>query len=158
MDSPFIKGLVALIPLLLLMIMGGLGLMSSSERKLVMKAGSIPASPLAHFELAETAAKQGDYVLAEDEYFKGLALAENSATVLGVNSYLEDLIYPERKIRAEIELLEGIKAEVISREVHARLAVLYDSIGEKEKMRAEIEMAEAIDPNDEQTKQIQTLK
>lgn len=156
-DSPLVKGLAALIPMILLLVVAGLSLTDIGERRAILRAGLFPSSQLAHFGLAEAAAREGDYALAEEEYFLGLRNGDESPTILGVNSYLEDLIWPERKIRAEIEFLEQMKTAVVSREIHARLAVLYDRLGESEKVRIEVEAAKEIDPNDEQTKRVETL-
>ncbi len=158
-NSPLVRGLMGMVPILILISVGLLtGLGPKQEgRELVMEAGGIPYSALAHWKLAEKAMLSGESKLAEKEYHLGVKLAESKySPVLGVRSDLEDLIWPEQKIRREIDYWEKQTKEIKSREVYLRLGILYQELGDEGKANEEFAIAKEIDPNDESIIRVQS--
>lgn len=97
-------------------------------------------------EVVEKAARIGDYALAQklDREVKGLTTNE----VLGVNSELEDLIYPERLVLREIERYKQLLALYPGhRDIYLTLAELYEQVSEYEAANEYWELARTLDPN-----------
>lgn len=88
------------------------------------------------------AVAQGDYALAEQLY------VTTDSEVLGANSEIEALIYPERIVERRIAALEQ-KLEIYpgNKEIYLLLAQLYDQIGNQEMAREYSEQARILDPN-----------
>ena len=94
-------------------------------------------------EVIEKAAKNGDYLLAEQLYTR------EGTQVLGANNELEDLVYPERVVLWRIAELEA-KLEMYpgNREIYLSLATLYGEIGNEEQRERYWEQARILEPND----------
>lgn len=85
----------------------------------------------------------GDYSLAE----KLLKESPNSL-VLGANSEIDDLVYPERVVERKIEELENsLEKYPGNREIYLQLAGLNEQIGKSEQAQQYSEMARVLDPN-----------
>ena len=97
-------------------------------------------------EAALRAAKVGDYVIAQD-LWERMTIKEGDS-VLGVESELEDRIYPERVVEREIEKYEGLLAKYPGhRDIYLMLAGLYGQIGKTEQSEQYLELARELDPN-----------
>lgn len=96
-------------------------------------------------EVVERAARAGDYELAR-ELYQGVSSKDQ---VLGAESELEDLVYPERVVWRRIDELEQ-KLEIYpgNREIYRTLSALYSEIGEEQKSSDYWEMVRELDPND----------
>lgn len=98
-------------------------------------------------EAIELAVSRGDYETAQ-ELFNHKSQMTNSQMVLGVDSELEDKVYPERKVERKIaELEEKLKEYPSNREIFLQLAELYGQIGNQEKSDEYREKARILDPN-----------
>lgn len=91
-------------------------------------------------EVVEIAARRGDYQTAREIL--------NHLTNEPLN-YLEDLVYPERKVQARIVELEH-KLEIYpeNRELYLAIAELYRQLGNEGKAQEYSERARILDPND----------
>lgn len=122
-----------------------------------MKTGEKVTSPLAHRELAKRAAGEGDYELAEREYEKGLSLLEEESAVLGWESELESVVWPEKILREKIERWIRQVRERGCRELYLKIAMALWRLGEEEKGFEYWERAEKLDPNDRQVLEVKQL-
>lgn len=147
-ESPLIKGLLQLIPLVVLFVVGGLVLIpvDNELQQLKLAVGSQPDSVVSHKLLAAGVAKKGDYKLAEREYVIGSSF-NNNGDVLGASSEIEDAIWPERRILDMITAIENGSAPE-SRFNYLRLAKLYWEVNDIDTAREYLSRAIAIDPND----------
>ncbi len=95
-------------------------------------------------ELVERAARAGDYELAR-ELYQG---SSSKDQVLGAESELEDLVYPERVVKKRIdELLQKLEIYPGNREIFRVLSQLYAQIGDEEMSSQYYEMVRELDPN-----------
>lgn len=149
-SSPLALGIKALVPVLLLALVGGLIFLPSEgkHRSVFMKVAEEVTSPLAHGELAREAALGDDYRLAEAEFEQMQRLSGNSR-VLGWQSELEELIWPEKKIRRDIEKWEEQIEKRPSRDLYLKLAEGYWRLGEAEKSEQYVRKAQELDPNND---------
>lgn len=93
-------------------------------------------------EVIERAASLGDYELAEKLYKSA------AGNVLGAESELEDVIYPEKVVERRIgELEEKLVQYLGNREIYLAIADLYEQLGEAEKSGEYREKARVLDPN-----------
>lgn len=96
-------------------------------------------------EAVRRAATKGDYELAQKLY----QVSGSEYQVLGAESELEELVYPESKLAREIGKWESKLAEYPgNREVMRGLVNLYDLAGEKEKASQLRERIRILDPNE----------
>lgn len=101
-------------------------------------------------EAIERAAKAGDYELAQDLYEQCQVTQCHDSRVLGAESELEDLVYPERRIEREIVRYEELNTKYPgSRAILITLYELYKQVGEEEKAKIFWEQARILDPNNE---------
>jgi pentatricopeptide repeat protein len=102
--------------------------------------------------MIEAAARQGDYETARTLYAQMLD-SRFKNHVLGVNSDLEELVYPEKKVENEIALREQrIEKYPHSRDLLLGLSTLYAEIGDSRKAAEYREDARILDPNNEMFK------
>ena len=95
------------------------------------------------------AAGQGDYLTA-DRLMQEYTNAQMNKSVLGVESELEDLVYPERKVERRIVELENMLDKYPEdKDIYASLAQLYFELGNKERAAGYAEKARVLDPNGE---------
>ncbi len=95
------------------------------------------------------AAKVGDYSKA-DELWNTQASIINNQSVLGIESELEELVYPERVIERDIEKYEDLLIEYPgNRDIYVALSKLYREIGNEERSAENWESARILDPNNE---------
>lgn len=100
-------------------------------------------------EVIERAAGVGDYQTAR-ELFERLQILDDRLQVLGAESALEELVYPEEKLAREIARWEGKLAEYLgNREIMRGLAGLYEQAGETDKAAELREQVRKLDPNGE---------
>lgn len=93
-------------------------------------------------EVIGRAARLGDYGLARGIYESG------GERVLGAESELEDLVYPERVIERKIgEIEEKLKEYPGNREIYLMLTNLYTQVGDEELAGEYGEKARVLDPN-----------
>ncbi len=158
-SSPLILGLKSLIPVLVVLLISVLALRSTqgSRKRALMKTGEEVGSPLAHRELAKKAALANDYQLAEKEYFRGLDLVDNQSAVLGWESDLESVVFPDRSLRKRIERWLELVERTASREIYLKIAIGYWKLGEKESSFEYWEKASKLDPNDRQVLEVKQL-
>lgn len=98
-------------------------------------------------EVIRWAAESGDYELADILYRRSYA-DSSSSSVLGIAVSLEHVVYPEKKIRAEIERQEELLIHYPgSRDILIRLSRLYTEIGMEEIAVKYWERARLLDPN-----------
>ena len=150
--SPFVKGLVGLLPIFLLagFAVGQTVNRNDDYRNFLLKYDLVEEEKL---ELISLAIKHGDLGFARSEYERGIV-----DKVLGANTEIEDKLWPERVIRRRIEELEEeLKTGIESREVNLRLMVLYLELGDKERAKEYFLSAERIDPNDETVMELREL-
>lgn len=96
-------------------------------------------------EIIEQAAQNGDYRLARELYGR-----LGNDVVLGADSALEELVYPEEKLAREIERWEEALGKYPgNREIMRGLAELYEQAGEREKAGELREQVRKLDPNGE---------
>lgn len=108
------------------------------------KASLVSASGLV--EAALRAAYVGDYAIAQDLWERQMIKEE--ASVLGVESELEDRVYPERVVEREIEKYEGLLTKYPGhRDIYLTLANLYGQIDKSEQSEQYLELARELDPN-----------
>ena len=97
-------------------------------------------------------AKSGDYTLAE-ELFKKLEVGQSGNNILGSESELEDVVYPEKIVERRIFQLENKLVEYPgNREIYLELAGLYGQLGHEEQSNEYREKARILDPNNDITK------
>lgn len=95
-------------------------------------------------EIIVQAAQKGDYRLASELYGR-----LGNDVVLGAESALEELVYPEEKLAREIERWEEALGKYPgNREIMRGLAELYEQVGEQEKARELREQVRIMDPNE----------
>jgi len=133
-----------------------ISLRGSEVERALLEVGSFPHSTLAHWRLAGVAADGGDYNLAENEYVLGLEINEESS-VLGVNTELENRIWPERQMEEELRDLLSEAEERPSRLVYLRMAKIYWQIRNGALAKEMLGRAVAIDPNDTELNEIESL-
>lgn len=93
------------------------------------------------------AAGQGDYLTA-DRLMQEYTNAQMNKSVLGVESELEDLVYPERKVERRIaELTLMLEKYPDNKDVYTNLAQLYFEIGNEGQAAEYAEKARVLDPN-----------
>lgn len=98
--------------------------------------------------LIEKAVNLGDYETAE-RLFDQNTNETNDQRVLGVESELEDIVYPERIVERRIQELEQqLMIYPGSRDLLVTLAGLYDQIGNGEMGAQYRESARVLAPND----------
>lgn len=97
-------------------------------------------------EAIKRAAKLGDYQTAAELLEQGREIKEDK--VLGVESELEEIVYPEMIVWRRIEELEE-KLEVYpgSKEIYLMLTSLYLQLGQLERADEYREKARILDPN-----------
>lgn len=158
-SSPLILGLKSLIPVFLILLVTLLSLKSTqgSKKRALMRTGEKVGSPLAHRELAKKAALANDYQLAEKEYFRGLGLVDDQSAVLGWESELESVVFPDRSLRGKMERWLELVERTASREIYLKLAIGYWKLGEKESSFEYWEKASKLDPNDRQVLEVKQL-
>jgi len=97
-------------------------------------------------EVVEKAARVGDYELAQKLY----QVSGIKNQVLGAETELEDLVYPEEKLAREISRWEEALATYPgNREIMRGLAVLYEQVGEQDRAGELREQVRKLDPNGE---------
>lgn len=100
-------------------------------------------------EVMEQAARAGDYSTAR-ALWNNQSPITNSQAVLGAESELEDLVYPEQKLAREISRWEEALGKYPgNREIMRGLAELYEQAGEREKAGELREQVRRLDPNGE---------
>lgn len=93
----------------------------------------------------EKAARAGDYPAA-----RRLLEKDSKSSVLGADSELEELVYPERKVEREIARYEELNGKYPgSRDILVALSKLYKQLGNEEKAKERWEEAKKLDPNNE---------
>lgn len=98
-------------------------------------------------EAALHAARAGDYELAQ-HLWENRSLGENDRLVLGVESELEDLVYPERVVEREITRYETLLLKYPGhRDIYLWLAELNTQVGRIEKAQEFFDLAKELDPN-----------
>ncbi|PIR98951.1 hypothetical protein COT87_02100 [Candidatus Collierbacteria bacterium CG10_big_fil_rev_8_21_14_0_10_44_9] len=99
-------------------------------------------------EVIERAARVGDYETARKLYSDQFT-GGSGQEVLGAESKLEDLVYPEQKLAREIEKWEsGLAENPGNREIMRGLAQLYEQVGNIEKVIELREQIRILDPNE----------
>lgn len=97
-------------------------------------------------EVVEKAARVGDYESAQKLY----QVSGIKNQVLGAETELEDLVYPEEKLAREIARWEEALATYPgNREIMRGLAVLYEQAGEQDRAGELREQVRKLDPNGE---------
>lgn len=108
-------------------------------------------------EAIEKAARLGDYKLAQELYEKCHVSQCHDGKVLGADSELEELVYPERKVEKEITKYEELNVKYPeNRDILLMLSQLYNEIGNVEKSTEYREEARVLDPNSEIFKEMYT--
>ena len=154
--SPLVQGLLNLIPIILVISLFGLSINSflvGDFKSAALVLGSPDPTKLT--SLSIKAAQANDYTLAQTLYTE----AQNNrlGQVLGVNTSLERLIFPERAIRREIDTLIALAQLQPSRLVYLRLVLLYWRLAQLPQAKHYLELAQNIDPNDESIARLNTL-
>ncbi len=99
-------------------------------------------------EVMEQAARAGDYELAKELYGQ-CQVTQCHKQVLGAESALEELVYPEEKLAREIVKWELARDQYPSnREIMRGLAELYEQAGEIDKANFLREEVRIMDPNE----------
>ena len=99
-------------------------------------------------EIIEMSAKVGDYETAKELYGQ-CQVTPCHEQVLGAETELEDLVYPEQKLAREIARWEGaLKQYPSNREIMRGLASLYEQAGESERAEELREQSRILDPNE----------
>lgn len=100
-------------------------------------------------EIIERAARAGDYEMARKLYESNYELRITNNGVLGAESALEELVYPEQKLAREIKQWEEALTKYPgNREIMRGLAALYEQAGSQE-LAAELrEQVRILDPNE----------
>jgi len=102
-------------------------------------------------KIIRAAAARGDYELARKLYEED----KQTAQVLGAQSDLEELVYPERRLEREIvEWREKLSKYPGNRDILLYLTKLYIQAGDREKAREYWEEARVLDPNGEAVKEM----
>ena len=97
----------------------------------------------------EKAAERGDYATAS-QLWSNQERTTGNETILGVESELEDKIYPEKVVERQIAELEGKLEEYPDhRDILLEISRLYRELGEWEKSDDYFEQARILDPNGE---------
>lgn len=97
-------------------------------------------------EIIREAARRGDYELAQSLYEQ--RTVNNEQRVLGADSELEELVYPEKRLEREIaEWEEKLERYPGHRDILLMLAQLYEQGGKSEKAREYWDEARILDPN-----------
>lgn len=98
-------------------------------------------------EAVRIAAGRGDYTTAE-AMWNNQAPNSNNQKVLGTNTQLEDMVYPERKVERRIaELTLMLEKYPDNKDVYTNLAQLYFEIGNEGQATEYAEKARVLDPN-----------
>lgn len=139
-------------------------LFSNSEfEEAKRRVQSRPLDASAHFQLAVTAAKEDDFVLAEKEFTLANQLIKKSKSqrVLGAISEMEvarKLVFPEEAVMEEIYELEQVLINKPGyRDILLKLAVLNWQIEKIDKAREYFEKARILDPNNEMVGEVGEL-
>lgn len=114
-------------------------------------SGYFTSSPLfgGKNEMVRWAARAGDYGLA-DTLYRQYQLESKEYQVLGAETELEELVYPERKIEHEILKREELLIRYPGyRDLLINLSELYKMAGEQERAAEYWEQARILDPNNE---------
>lgn len=99
-------------------------------------------------EASMRAARVGDYTTAHSLYNLHQSQISNSQNVLGTESDVEDLIFPERVVEREIKKYEEmLKKYPGHRDLYLVLGNLYGQIGEAETAQHYYGLARELDPN-----------
>lgn len=101
-------------------------------------------------EAIRVAVSAGDYGAAQVLYEQCQVTRCNGAldNVLGVESELEELVYPERVVEREIARYEGLNTTYPGhRDILVTLASLYGQLGQVEKQEYFLEEVRKLDPN-----------
>lgn len=144
--SPIVMGIPTLVTSLLLLVMGGLAVFGAfvedgQNELLAVENGSA-------LRVAEIAARNRDYTLAERMYGEVLVLGSES---------LEDLIWPERKFWSQIEELKVLNDKTPSVSLSLKLAVAYFQVKDFEAAKKAIEKAKEIDPKNKEIEVVEGL-
>lgn len=100
-------------------------------------------------EAIERTARLGDYELAR-RLLKEQENKNMEYRILGADSELEELVYPERKVEKEITKYENLNEKYPeNRDILLMLSSLYYEIGNVEKAKEFRERARLLDPNNE---------
>jgi tetratricopeptide (TPR) repeat protein len=114
------------------------------EASVVAKNGIVGARNID--EAVRIAARAGDYGMA-----RGLIEQKNKNIeyrVLGANTELEDLVYPERKVERRVAELKDMLAKYPeNKDIYTNLASLYFETGNNELAESYAEKARVLDPN-----------
>lgn len=99
-------------------------------------------------EASVWAARVGDYVTAQSLYNLHKSQIPNSQNVLGTESKIEDLIFPERVVEREIQKYEALLEKYPGhRDIYLVLAKLYAQITRREEAQRYYDLARELDPN-----------
>ena len=158
-DSPMFKGLVELIPVLVVLVVVSLNLSPVNDelRNRQHQAGRFPHSALAHWSLARETAKKFDYSVAEREYRLGEKYIDKDSPILGASSEIGDMVWPEIKVEEELKRMSDMDGVSRSRSLLLKLAIDYWSLGDNKSAREMLEEAVSIDPNDGMTGEVRQL-
>ena len=97
-------------------------------------------------EVVEKAVEVGDYETARKMY----QASGSTHQVLGAESELENLVYPERVVERRITEVESLLEQYPShRDILLELSRLYGQLGDQEKAQDYWEQARILDPNNE---------
>lgn len=145
-QSPIVMGIPTLVSSIFLLAVGVLSVwgavINDGQGELIaMGDGSA-------LKVAEIAARNKDYALAERMYEEALVLGSEP---------LEELIWPERKFWNQIEELKEINKKIPSVSLNLRLAVAYFQVKEFEMAKASLESAKEIDPNNREIEIVESL-
>lgn len=105
-------------------------------------------------EVVREAAKRGDYETARRiyEYWQ----KEEDARVLGVESEVEELVYPEKMMERKVREAESLLARYPGhRDLVLNLALLSYWVGNYEEARKYLEQARKLDPNTEKLRLVE---
>ena len=108
-------------------------------------------------EIVKKAAELGDYQLAQG-MFEQIQDSASTRQVLGANTDLEELVYPERRVEREKREWEAQNEKYPGhRDILLNLALLSGLTGETEKESEYYEQARVLDPNGNSVQEIREI-
>lgn len=144
-NSPFVHGLLNLIPLVIIFNLFILNFFQTdnSKFKTLALSQSQPNSSKV-MELAVRAAEEQDYPLAQSLYSE----AQAGGPILGADLDAEKIIFPEFKLEKDIEAIQAQASILPSRTLYLKLAVLEWRLNQVGKAQGYLDLARELDPND----------